>query len=309
MLSVLSVNLSGYPTRPDLKAIREYIRTGGENPFTKGVKRAVQDQIAAKVDIVTDGQVREIVPLIALSVPGMTTDGEIRIENRLGLPRAPVVVEDFSIAAKECDDRAQVKASLPGPISLVSSCLVDPKSSYSSNKDTDLLFDVASVLRYEIDALRGANARFIQIIENSDEIHDWDVFLELLLVLFKRVKTPVCHLVGDISEAFIRLLEGAATTISFDVVAFPQNRSVVRYNEEFSVHEKLASLGCVDASTSKQESIDIIEKRVHPFVDAFGYEAVWISPSETLAGLAPSSAFSKLEQLGLVKQRYASKSL
>ncbi|MGZ4931789.1 MAG: hypothetical protein ACXV46_03295 [Halobacteriota archaeon] len=306
---MLSANLSGYPTRPDLQAIREYMRTGGENPFTKGVKRAVQDQIAAKVDIITDGQVREIVPLIALSVPGITTNDEIRIENRLGLPRAPVVVEDFSIAAKECGNRAQVKASLPGPISFASSCLVDPKSSYRSNKDPDLLFDVASVLRYEIDALRGANARFIQVTENSDEIHDWDLFLELLQILFRRVKTPVCHLVGDISKAFIRLLEGAATAISFDLVAFPQNRNITSYKEAFLVHEKFVSLGCVDASTSKQESIDVIERRANPFVEAFGYEAVWISPSDTLARLSSSSAFSKLKQLELVKRRYASKAL
>ncbi len=306
---MLSANLSGYPTRPDLKTIREYIRAGGENPFTRGVKRAVQDQIAAKVDVITDGQVREIAPLIALSVPGITTNGEMRIENRLDLPRAPVVVEDFSTAAKECGDRAQVKASLPGPISFASSCRVDPKSSYSSNKDTDLLFDIASVLRYEIVALRGANARLIQIVENSDEIHDWDLFLELLLILFKRVKTPICHLVGDISEVFKGLLEGAATAISFDLVAFPQNRSIVSYKEEVLVHEKLVSLGCLDASTSKQESIDVIERRVNPFVEAFGYEAVWISPSETLTMLSSSSAFSKLKQLELVKRRYAVKSL
>ncbi len=306
---MLSANLSGYPTRPNLTAIREYIRTGGENPFTTGVKRAVQDQLAAKVDIITDGQIREIVPLFALCVPGMTTNNEIKIENTLGRPRAAVTVQDFSTAARECGDRAQVKASLPGPITFASSCLVDPKSSYSSNKDTNLLFDIASVLKHEIHALRGANARFIQIVENSDEIHDWDLFLELLLILFKRVKAPICHFVGDISTSFIRLLEGTATTISFDLVAFPQNRNVVNYKEEFLVHDKIASLGCVDASTSKQELVDVIEKRVDPFVEAFGYEAVWLSPNESLARLSQSNAFSKLTQLELIKRRYASKSL
>ncbi len=307
MCSVLSANLSGYPTRPDLEAIRRYVRTGGQNPFAKGVQRAVQEQIEAKLDLITDGEVREIIPLIALSVPGITTNGEVRIENKLGLPRAPVVVEDFTIAAKECGDRAHVKASLPGPLSFANSCVIDPKSAYRSNKDINLLFDVASILKSEIDALRLARGHFIQIVENSDHIYDWDLFLELLEILFKRVKAPICHLVGNINNAFLQMLNSAATTISFDLVAFPKNSSVTSYKEDFLVHEKLVSLGCVDAATSNQESIDVIERRVHPFVEAFGYEAVWISPSESLTGLSRSVAFSKLKQLEPVKRRLTSR--
>ncbi|MGZ4912037.1 MAG: hypothetical protein ACXVI3_01365 [Halobacteriota archaeon] len=306
---MLSGNLSGYPTRPALAAIQEYIRVKGENPFITGVKRAVKDQVAAKIDVITDGQVREIVPLIASSVPGINTNGEITVENKLGLPQAPVLAGDFSLAVALSGDRAQVKASLPGPFSFARRLRVSPKSSYSSNSDANLLFDVASILRYEIEALRGTKARLIQIIEDSDEIYDWDLFLELLVILFRRVKIPICHLTGDISKTFIRVLDSTATTISFDVVAFPQNRSIARHKEEISVHEKLTSIGCVDASTSRQESIDVVEGRVNPFVTALGYEAVWISPSDTLSGLSRSSAFDKLKLLELVKRQYATKSL
>ncbi len=309
MSSVLSGNLSGYPTRPELAAIREYIRVRGENPFITGVKEAVQDQVEARIDILTDGQVREIVPLIASSVPGLSTNGEITVENKLGLPRAPVLVGDFSVAAALCGDKGRVKASLPGPYSFARSLRVGPKSSYSSNSDADLLFDVVSILRYEIEALRREKARMIQIVDNSDDIHDWDLFLELFLTLFRRVKIPICHLTGDISKTFIGVLDSTATTISFDVVAFPQNRSITRYKEEIGAHEKLASIGCVDASTSRLESIDVVEGRVNPFVKALGYEAVWISPSDTLSGLSRSGALGKLQQLELVKQRYATRLL
>jgi|GEM_PF-234932 len=307
MVRLLSANLSGYPTRPGLEAIEEYIRLGGENPFTTGVKNAVQDQMKAGVDIITDGQVRETTPLIASTVPGMVTDDRIHVENKLGTPRKPTAAEDFSIAVRQCRDVHRVKAILPGPISFAKSCQVNPKSTYSSSLDINLLFDIASILRYEINALKDRNARLIQIIERVDRINDTEVFLELLSVLFKRVKTPICHLVGDVNELFVTLLEGALTVISFDLVAFPQNCNITRFAEDFAAHEKKVSIGCVNASTARQEPISLIDKRVSAFVDAFGDEAIWISPSETLAGLPQSSAFRKLTQLEATKRRVASK--
>jgi len=79
---------------------------------------------------------------------------------------------------------------LPGPFSFVESCVLDPKAPYRSKHDVNLLFDIASVLRYEIDALRENHASLIQIIEPIEIVRDLDVFLDLLSVLFKRVKTP-----------------------------------------------------------------------------------------------------------------------
>src|SRR5665647_926262 len=73
VLSMLTANLSGYPKRPDLDSIRKYLDAGGENPFTAAVKNAVQGQIKAEIDIVTDGQIRDPVSLIAYNVPGMAT--------------------------------------------------------------------------------------------------------------------------------------------------------------------------------------------------------------------------------------------
>ena len=151
---MLSANLSGYPTRPDLKAIREYVRAGGENPFTAGVKKAVQDQLRAGVDIVTDGQVRQVTDLLASNVPGMRMDDHPRIENTVGTPRNTTAELDFITAARECGDAARVKAVLPGPFSFADSCVLDAKAPYRSKHDVNLLFDIASVLRYEIDALR-----------------------------------------------------------------------------------------------------------------------------------------------------------
>src|SRR5665647_2773078 len=93
-------------------------------------------------------------PLMASSVPGMTTDGRVCIENKLGAPRTPMMTLDFLTAAAECEDARLVKAVLPGPFSFAKSCELDTKSPYSSRCDVDLLFDIASIIRFEIEALK-----------------------------------------------------------------------------------------------------------------------------------------------------------
>lgn len=307
VLSMLIANLSGYPKRPDLDSIRKYLEVGGENPFTAAVKKAVQDQIKAGMDMVTDGQIRDSITLIASNVPGMQTDGHARIESKLGVPRRPTMALDFLTAAIACGDARLVKAVLPGPFSFVESCQLNPKSPYSSNSDVDLLFDIASILRFEIEALKENKARLIQIVEPIESVNDIDVFLDLLSFLFKRVRTPICHLEGDVSKAFPQLLDAKISVISFDVVAFPQNRETLKFEELFEVHEKITSLGCVDSSAAQKESIESIEKRVIAFVDAFGFESVWISPNKTLASLPPLAAFHKLRQLKITKDRIAAR--
>ena len=304
---MLSANLSGYPTRPDLKAIREYVRAGGENPFTAGVKKAVQDQLRAGVDIVTDGQVRQVTDLLASNVPGMRMDDHPRIENTVGTPRNTTAELDFITAARECGDAARVKAVLPGPFSFADSCVLDAKAPYRSKHDVNLLFDIASVLRYEIDALRENHASLIQITEPIEIVRDLDVFLDLLSVLFKRVKTPVCHFEGNVSKAFPKLLEAKIAVISFDVVDFTQNNATVKFKELDEVHEKEACVGCVDSSKAQVVSIEALQKRVGPFIDAFGQERIWISPSNTLANLPRLAAFDKLRQLEAAKRRIAAR--
>ena len=304
---MLSANLSGYPTRPDLNSIQEYVRVGGENPFTVAVKKAVQDQLRADVDIVTDGQVRQVTHLLASNVPGMLMNDHPQIQNTMGTPRSATAELDFLTAARECGDAARVKAVLPGPFSFAESCVLDPKAPYRSKHDINLLFDIASVLRYEIDALRERHASLIQITEPIEIVRDLDVFLELLSVLFKRVKTPVCHFEGDVSKAFPKLLEAKIAVISFDVVDFTQNNATLKFKELFDVHEKVACVGCVDSSKKQPESIEALEKRISPFVNAFGQERVWISPSKTLANLPRLAAFDKLRQLGRAKLRVDAK--
>lgn len=305
--SMLTTNLSGYPRRPDQTSIRKYLRIGGENPFTTATKKAVQEQIDAGVDVITDGQVRDVLNVIASNVPGMEVEGRPRIENRLAAPRQPTVVQDFVIAAEQRGDARLVKAVLPGPFSFAERCQINPTSLYGSKFDVELVFDIASVLRFEIEALREHKARLIQITEPVESISDFEIFVDLLSVLFKKVKTPICHIEGSVPSAFPILLDSNAAVISFEVVDFPENRNVVEFEELVAVHEKIICVGCASSSPTRKESLESIKNRVTPFVEAFGYERVWISPNRTLANLSFSAAFHTLRQLKSTKEHIAAK--
>jgi methionine synthase II (cobalamin-independent) len=63
----------------------------------------------------------------------------------------------------------------------------------------------------------------------------------------------------------------------------------------------------MDSSKAQVESIEALHKRVAPFIDAFGQERLWISPSNTLANLPRLVAFDKLRQLEAAKRRIAAR--
>ena len=287
--------------------IRNLVKYGGEDPFDIAVKDAVKDQINADMDLVTDGQVRDIIHTFALHVPGMEADGQPLIRSPLGVPSDPSTVYDFAIATKVTNDPRKVKAVLPGPYSFVERCRLDVASGYERKDDIDLLFDVAKIIKYEIDALRNIGARAIQIVESMERITDLEVFIEWLDSIFNKVKIPICHIEGDIGASFLTLLDAKTKVLSFDVINYPKNRTVIKFAEQIDTREKILSLGCVDALTDAIEPLDKIERRISEFVELLDYEAIWVSPNASLSNLNRNIALKKLEALSDLKVKIAEK--
>jgi 5-methyltetrahydropteroyltriglutamate--homocysteine methyltransferase len=300
---LLATNLSGYPTRPSINTIRYWIRYGGKNPFDVAVKEAVNDQINAGVDLVTDGQVRDTIPIFALNVPGMELDNEPVIYNKLGVPSNPTTLNDFILAIKETNDPRRVKAVLPGPYSFSERCRLDTASGYGKKDDINLIFDIAEIIKFDIGALRASGALSIQILETAEKITDLDVFIEWLNTISKKVRVPICHIHGNIEDSFLRLLDAKIKVLSFDLISHPKNRSVVKFAEQIEVHEKILALGCVDALTDNIEPLYQIEKRISEFSQTLGYDTIWVSPSTSLSNLSRDIALKKLKTLTDLKSQ------
>ncbi len=300
---MLATNLTGYPTRPSINTIRYWVKYGGKNPFDVAVHEAVKDQINAGVDLVTDGQVRDIISIFALNVPGMEPDDEPIIRNKLSVPSNPTTLHDFALAIKETNDPKKVKVVLPGPYSFIERCKLDVASGYRKKDDINLIFDIAEIIKFEIGALRDYGALSIQIVESAERITNLEVFIEWLNTISKKVRVPICHIHGNIEAFFLKLLDAKIKVLSFDLISYPKNRTIVKFAEQIEVHEKILALGCVDALTDDIEPLHKTEKRISEFLEALGYDAIWVSPSTSLSNLNRDIALKKLETLTDLKVR------
>src|SRR5262245_25638729 len=100
-------------TQPLLTAVVGSYPADGLPP-RRAIARAVEDQLAAGVDLIGDGQVRgDMIAAFAGRIPGLrrAPDGAWEVEAALDLPDAPITVADFVFARELAAGRAAVKAA------------------------------------------------------------------------------------------------------------------------------------------------------------------------------------------------------
>ena len=155
----------GEITDADLRAV--------ENDVTREI---LQEQKAAGLEVLTDGQIRWYCPLsyFARALDGVSVGGLLRwfdtnfycrrpvAEGPIRW-RAPVTAEDFRFARTHAD-RA-LKVVLPGPYTLA--VFTVPKGEPYASRPGRLILDWAQALASEIEALASAGADWIQVEEPS----------------------------------------------------------------------------------------------------------------------------------------------
>ena len=125
------------------------------------IRQAVEDQLKAGVDLVTDGQTRyDMIEYFARAIEGYSYDGKSVITGKIGRGRPDEFVEDFR-AAKRIAPR--VKGLITGPVTLVFSTRV--KAPYAGYRDENVYLDTADALLDIARALEAEGAEWIQIDE------------------------------------------------------------------------------------------------------------------------------------------------
>src|SRR5689334_15747510 len=87
-------------------------------PPRRAAQRAIEDQLAAGLDLVSDGQPRgDIISLFASRIPGFRrgADGAWEVADALDQPEAPILAPDFAFARGLIAGRAELKAIVTGP--------------------------------------------------------------------------------------------------------------------------------------------------------------------------------------------------
>jgi 5-methyltetrahydropteroyltriglutamate--homocysteine methyltransferase len=273
----------------------------GDLPPKRAVQRAVEDQIAAGIDLISDGQVRDdIISLFAAGIPGFrqAQDDVWELFTAPDLPSEPLVAGDYLLARLLAKDRATVKGVISGPVTLALSTRTLPSAPYSGQSDPQLILRLAGILAREAAALVAAGAEIVQIDEPMlpEAIAkglEFDLVEQALREVTAIVPFPMLHICADVRPIAYELL---AMPIAALNVAGSQVDVLSAFEaDDLESADIRLVYGCVDTQAKTPETRQVIQARVERAVERLGPERLWLSPD---CGLRLRSREDAQEMLG-----------
>lgn len=282
-----------------------------EQVYQETIKRVLNEQAEAGIDIITDGQIRwdDLVTPLARSINGFEIGGLLRFFNNNVYYRRPVVksklffknyltVDQFKFA--QSHSPRPVKVALPGPFTLAQLSLDE----YYHNLEK-LVLDLADLLYQEIAELERAGCQFIQLDEPSLCYHPGQVELAVRAIdrIFSGVKAKkiVFFYFGRIDGLLPRVLDSSAIdAVGTDIVSHQENLDRL-LNANWNGKELI--LGSFDARNTKLEREEDILKMVDRVSKRIPLPQVTLSSSCGLEFLPHQSALKKLHTLSAIARR------
>ena len=277
-------------------------------PARRAIQRAVEDQIAAGIDIIADGQVRgDMIGAFARHIPGLrqAPDGVWEVEAALDLPDAPITVADYVLARQLAGDRAEVKGVVTGPITLAISCRVVPGAPYAGPADPSLVLRLAEILAHEVAALVASGARVVQVDEPvlgatlgtriaPELAHD------ALRDMAAMPHLAALHVCGDIRANASELLLFPFAVLAIENSILANLAAIDR--DELDVTGLRLAVGCVSTSDPRIESVAEIRERIQAALEVVAPERLWLTPDCGLSLLPREVARQKLQHLATAVQ-------
>jgi 5-methyltetrahydropteroyltriglutamate--homocysteine methyltransferase len=273
-------------------------------PPRRAIQRAVMDQLAAGIDLISDGQVRgDMISLFAEPIPGLrrANDGVWEVHDALDMPAISVTTGDFLFARELAGDHAEVKGIVTGPITLALACRVLDSAPYAGSSDPALILRLAEILGHEVAALVASGARVVQVDEpalagalgkrvSPELAHD------ALRDLAALPRLPLLHACGDIRAIAEELL-----ILPFEALSI-ENTHIANLAaldpDQIEIAETRLCVGCVDTKSAEVESQAVVRERVEAALHVCPDSArLWVAPDCGLRQLPPESAKEKLVHL------------
>ncbi len=294
----LQVNLRQALHRRDRREIGD---AEVEAAYRATIKRVVEEQVLAGIDLVTDGQVRwdDLVTPFVRAMEGAHTGGLLRYYDNNVYYRHPVVtgslrrrgaavVEDFRYASGMSE--RPVKGVLVGPLTLAT--LAEDRFYGDLAK---LTMAAAEVLHEEARDLAKAGARVLQIDEPALAFHPARVALARTavetVVRELGVKTALYTYFGSLDGVYPALLEFPVDLIGIDVAERPQHLDLILERP----FPKELGLGVVNARNTRIEDEKDLVRLLERISDHIPADRLWVNPSCGLEFLPHASARRKLE--------------
>ena len=271
-----------------------------EETLEDATRIAIQDQLEAGVDIVSDGEMRRVNFIVGfygrlrgiealpaprrVGAPHWDTETPFAVREPLSCPEGLGVVHDFKLARQATE--APLKATCPGPITL--SIPLRRGDVYPSQEA--LVEALVPIVNRELRALEEAGADFIQIDEPNfamrrGEARPWiDVFNETVKGVKAKVALHVCF--GNLNNKpfaaprtyrhlFPHILEARAQQIVLEFA----NREMA----EAELCAELATVkevgfGVVDVKAFRIETADDVAQRIRAALQHIPADKLVVNP-------------------------------
>lgn len=288
---------------------------GSYDPYRPALKRAVEDQVKAGVDLISDGQVRgSMLEIFAQSIPGMSVeDSKPFIKGKITPAPFSIGASDLKLAIKTAEktcpdfkghldildgDKFQdnfkgVKGIITGPSTLALSSRIE--GFYHQDKKNEAIIDLAWALKREAEYLQETGAAMIQIDEPflSTGIADLNTAKKAVDIISGNLSVPLAmHVCGDIVNIWEELLRFKVDILDGEFAGQPQNLQAL---ENTGLKGKKIGLGCVDNKTNKVESRDQVAQILKKAADMVGEENIIADPDCGMRMRTREAAYSKLK--------------
>jgi len=279
--------VGSYPASPTRPALFKYCRDG-QDPYRDSLREAVDAQLSAGIDIVSDGQTRnDMVRLFTTGLSGIRMRSKPVIIGDIGF-KSPITVEDQRIAREAIGGRASLKGIITGPFTLAMSC---KDEHYGSMAGVAMAF--AEALNNEARAL-SKTVDIIQVDEPFFSVEYPEYADAILETIFSGVDAPrALHVCGDVGPIFASLVELPVDILDHEFAAHPDLLEVAA-DIDFS---QRIGYGCVRSDVNTAESVKDISERIKKGVASFGHKRLLLDPDCGLRHLSPEVARAKLENM------------
>lgn len=259
------------------------------DPLRTAVETAVGDQLAAGIDIISDGQVRgDMIGVFASHLPGIRDQNVIgRIQPAAG----SITVADTKYAISKAP---KVKGIITGPTTLAHGLHIS--TPMYRNKE-ELVPDLAAALLAEARALEAAGITLLQIDEPilSTGIADLAVAKQAVEMITAGLRIPVCmHVCGNLGNVLDELLKYNVHVFDFEFANNPANLDLLSRRD---LNGRMIGFGCVDSTTDRIESTAEIRRRIEKGVEIFDPKIMLIDPDCGMRMRSREAAYAKLKYM------------
>ena len=278
------------------------------------ITEVAREQIAAGMEIVTDGMVRWHDPLshLAGQLENVRLGGLRRYfdSNFLyrepvveGVPRwvKPVLGEDLEHARN--NSTRPVKGILPGPYTTARCSRVNDQGLESIG---DLTMAFAEAFANEVEVMAEAGAKIIQIDEPAILSHPDDIglFREAMGILAAKkgeAQLSLTTYFGDAAKLYRDFQDMPVEILGFD---FTYSEDLIS-NIEMVGSSKVLALGLVDGRNTKMEDLEDVFRSFDRILPRVSVDHCYLTPSCGLEFLPRDRARRKLELMTTLRFRYS----